>query len=127
MVGMRMIPANDFKSLRGRRFFGFTHFIRGNGKSISRRIIPTVHKRKKTQYLARNSVALWIRIRAVRETILPPKQSPTAFIRIRLDAMFAYLLRQLRADPDLQDFTHRQFTLRPKSVRTDTLTRNRQK
>src|SRR4029077_17950549 len=52
MVGMRMIPADHFQSLRPRGLFCVSHIVRSHGKTISRRIIAAIHERKKRKNLA---------------------------------------------------------------------------
>src|SRR5215475_1873087 len=68
MIWMRVIPADNVKSLLARSLFRFNHVLRSHRKTVSRRIVAPVDHREKRANFAR---------------LIFSKQRPTAFMWIR--------------------------------------------
>src|SRR6266567_1283932 len=90
MIRMRMIPANDFETLRLRRFVGFEHVFRGDDKAVAGRFAMTVNQREQGQHLARGL--------GMGSISIAPQKRATAFVGIRPGAVSADFLRQVPAN-----------------------------
>src|SRR4029077_10203307 len=85
MVGVRMIPADDFEALLARGFLGFKNILCSHRKTITRGVIAAIHERKKLQDLPRRRPSSPIAFK--NSAGIAAKQRATAFMRIRLRAV----------------------------------------
>src|SRR5215467_11922923 len=117
MIRMRMVPADDFQSLRLCGFVGLEHVFRGDDKAVAGRFAMTVYQREQGEHLARG-----VRMHSVS---IAPQQGAAALVGISFRAMSANFLREMTTDPECGFLRH--FSLHPRNVRSSTWTQNRRK
>src|SRR6266403_748039 len=93
MVGMRMVPADHFKTLLARRFFRCQDVLGSHGKAVARRIVPPIDKRKESQNLPRGRLHGASQIALQDSARITPEQRSATFVRVSLRAVCADFLR----------------------------------
>src|SRR5260370_24986066 len=117
MVGMRMIPADDFKALGAGRFFRRENVLGGDGKTVARRIVAPIDEWKKRQDLSRRSERIFSAIVLEDSVRIAAQERTAAFVRIRLGSVRANLFPEMCAAPEFCRVRHGYSSAQTRSFR----------
>src|SRR5258708_4582713 len=117
MVRMRMIPADHLKALLACRLLRRANVLGRHRKAVAGRIVSPIDERKKLQDLPRGGGRAPSPVALMDGVRIASKQRTAAFMRIRLRAMRADLLRKMFADPECCRVHHNYSSSQKRSFR----------